>query len=118
MNATKKILLTIAMILALLNIYWQYDYEQAIKEVKRKCTNVSKRKRIKYTPVFIHKLRYAFDRQELERDRLLHKLLIMDCSNVEIAGYQLMYLTHVYLTEREKDSLLKVYDAEIKRAQP
>jgi hypothetical protein len=94
----------------------QVDYETAIRGMRKKCTSLGRKERLKYTPVAVYKVICLVNKETLHRDRLLSSLLVNDCLNIPIMGYHTMYVTHVFLSDKEKDSLLLGYDAEIKKS--
>jgi hypothetical protein len=64
MKIFKKFAIAFLLVFISINIYWQYDYEQIIKEIKRNCVYIRERQRLKFTPIFIYKLECIFDLQE------------------------------------------------------
>ena len=104
-----KIIVCIFLVLLSYGSLLQIRSEQVIGQLNKKCPEISNRKRIKYTPFVLYALSDWAKGRGMRKDRLLQRILVINCADLEGLGYQFEYLVHIYMTEHEKDSLISVH---------
>ena len=109
----KGLLILFCLFIIFTGVAWQVSTESKIRKFKENCSYLKSRQRIKYTPVILYPIICLQDKRVLRRNRILHGLLVEDCRNMDITGYDLEYMMHIYFSVHEKDSLLKAFNIDI-----
>ena len=112
MRALKRLIWLLLFIVLVVGIWEQVKYEGIISQMKRNCPTFLQRERRYHTPALVYHIMSLVRPESIRKDNLLSNVLFADCPYVDLPDYSRIYITHVYLTEAEKDALIANYESE------
>lgn len=112
MRLLRRLIQFFVFVVVALGIWLQVSYERGISNMRKVCASFHDRERHYHTPVLVYEIMCLLKPEEQKKDNMLSNALFTDCTYVEVPEDSRAYITHVYLTEAEKDALIAAHESE------